>query len=1271
MADQIDINKALLQLLQQQSYAERFGRFAGISDDYGMFGGGMPTAQVTNAPGQLAAIAPWVKMLTGIQLPDALVNKNFHFTPNTQTSPLYRAITDQNTANLDLIGERAAEAQGSRLAGFFGKNSAARGLFGDELSDRLEAAFSGTGGPVDTMLARMLTPMMSGVLKSITGYDVGEGVGVINAKSPGMVSRMRGLYGGFSVNGGNPEDAIMDVLGGDFENERKAASSLAFSAVNGIRFDRDEDGNIKGLSRRTHGASGDLVASIVTEAMANGAMEREMYDNSGAVRSAVDKKLKELREGGKGGEDSIGVFTRLSNVKGAIRLSDLSEEQSRIYREQDDISKQIKDIRSRRTGIVAEKKRGGASDEEASRAVVDLDKEIENLEKRFKDLSNAASSIGDLVKEGGGDLVESVTATVESMKDLYGSEEKAARALQMMVGSDGMTNKTLVKSIKNATDEYKLTAFAAGIDPTKAGEYLTKNVIAATKGWGTERIQGSVAMGQLGLDMSIMGVRTASGISDPVERDRYMRAHEAMTSEVGNSEGFKAALMLEYAKEHNSFSGDGGKALENRINRLMSTGNARDFEIAKKLIMQVIGRGNEDIGREIFNDPRVMADLIKDISPEGTAAAAEWATTTNEKELGNIKGEKGREIRERRAADVMYSAGFTQEDVTNTYTEADTKARNSWIKDKLANAKDDSERERYRKIEARANEVYKAALASGKTEQEAAAEANSVMYNDTRMTDEDRKSYGEASTASREAAAREKLGPSRVLDKGDAFRGYLEKAGAVGESGELTGENMAKFASSMFQQLSGGRFLDKNGKVITADEAAEKQKQYEKLIRENKRDEAYNLVRETFGSISDEGKDFISENGDMVYITPEQEAESKKLTKKEQEDKKRITATRDQLMKDLEESGLAKDGKIDEEGVKEVQDRVDEARKTYSKEKFDRLEELRKRVGEDAKNEMEELQAGREGRDKEISDQEKIIAELNDKKEKSSTKDLSKEDRKKLADAERRKRELEAKNERQSQLEKDFADKDLIAERDKLSEELDSDEARKGREKLAQDEATLKKVAAAKAQNKALETFDEKERTGNVDPERLLANAKTAQELAMDAENAYTAAKYVGTATPANVGKATTGERASEAIRDKEASGEAANAGVGQALENFLKDLNPEQLKSAILGTSKAVEEFGNFIKELMVKLDIPVSGASGKGQAEGGAAGAATAAPGSQSVRNVEESKDSGKLVKSNEDLEAALRDSTAATKEQTEAIKNASTSGRTSTTQPIPPTQ
>lgn len=851
--------------------------------------GGMPSAQVTQAPGPLAPFAPWVQLLTGKQIPEALL-QDFHLYPQTDGSQLFRVLIDQNTRNVKGLQGSATSTMYNRASALFGKDSLMAQMAPD-LSRFLHGHISSPGDPIGALLA----PMLDKAITALTGYDVGSSMNVVNAQSMGMATGMRALYGGAGTVG-----RMMDVLSSDFADTRAAVSSSLFSATQGLTWKRDPDGRILGRNKDVNGASESLVARILMDSLKNG-------DLGSSFESPALTTEK--------GNAFQGVKDALADFEGL--QEELPEEQtfSNLMRTQETLVRRNRENAEelRNTGIQLSKAKAGGD----TREIAKLEDEEKKLQEKGKAIAKAMDAVNRGIEEAGKDIVKAVTATVDSLKDLYGDEDKAAQALKALTNGRGMTNVDTAKTIKKAVDEYKLTAVAAGMDPRMAGQFLNSTVGNITSQWSTDLMTDNGMTGQLALALSTRAVRGAAGIRDERERNRFVNAYSGMAAEVGSSEGFKARAMYQYMVENEGrFGFAEGTGTRTEIEKLLKSSDTRNFARAKELIFSAYGRGSKAIGRETFEDEQAMAEIMEDITDK--KSVADWTANKNVDELNRVMGTASRQSQQNEMATRLGEAGWTMTDLEPGLREADNTVIKGIIGENTTLSRYFAELEK----------------ADPRT-------AGAKFLATAKLTEEQRDAIYAASNKGR-MDYMEGVGNATV-DINTDDKTFFKDVGAVGASGKLNVLSLGESGRDLFKLLDGD-------KVLYADQEGlrEKRTGFEKYLKSGNASEAAKIVADIYNKA--EFKDVIKDSlGDREYRTDDVVKVDEKVREEWQG---KVKAAREKIKTEL--SDLGKKSDLTKE---------DKQRKAALEEQLKQNELLEKATPEEARRILAQAQGALGGLD--------------------------------------------------------------------------------------------------------------------------------------------------------------------------------------------------------------------------------------------------------------------------------------------------------------------
>ena len=617
-------------------------------------GGGNPWdyyRMATLMPEQDSFFGPIGNMLAGM-IP-GLTTTGIDGNPTPVFKTNFRMQPSNLTGLQGLYAQQNAKAYGAAQRSHNAALTEAAGKFGTGLS----AAAAEAGLPPwaaklgDLFQTEAGAGMAQGLVNSMLGYDRGVAVNVANAKSPFMAaSYMRnvGLRDNMEMTGHpeameHPVGDIRDFKGGTenvasffnpfdekFTDVRRAMASLAAGTTDKLMW----DGLIK--KEDVHGASEQYVAEIVSDALASGKVNL-------------------------GGDESLDL----------VRLA---EEQRTAQTQVDDINNRRSDnldemgVNQLRDKISAAKQNG--DERSAEMFQLQLDKV---LEEQLKPATKALEDVSRKAADGIRPLVEAVTGVTDSLRDFYGSEDEAKRALNELTGGQGTKDKAVADRMRDRITEVKALGAMAGLDPAVTGD-IFKTSAAIAGGIGGSRLGRHGGTGAEATAWSADLIKGILGMGmDPERTQAVIRAHAAGQESWNHSRGKKALTMLEHAREQGLFEGGEESAEYQEFFDLMSSGSQDDMDEAIRRFGKKYFGSTRAFEEFIANDQNV-ATAYASLSEKGRDTVARQGVLARGREMDRARNGAGYTVQQDQQRMALREAGISETEIDNAVTESDFNA---------------------------------------------------------------------------------------------------------------------------------------------------------------------------------------------------------------------------------------------------------------------------------------------------------------------------------------------------------------------------------------------------------------------------------------------------------------------------------------------------------------------------------------------------------------------------------------------------------------------
>jgi len=807
-------------------------------------------AHMTNAQGG-GIMDTIMRMVPGLHTVDEdgnvrpIINTNFKL-QDTGQSAFSHAVMDQNTRAYNAGGIAVQDAQSEAwrraITGPGLIDEAVERLVPEEDRDVVKGIRDFIGSD---MFSKVGVPAINGLL----GYDRGEGVNVSMGRSFGVLAGIDRNAGGIFAAGREGSDVLNprqmnwgDFLSGNYNEKRLNVQRTIDSAVQDLMYREDE--TKKGtLTKRgvVHGASDKLVTSIMADAMESGAIDEYLRSNPYDYKDAATGKTISM-------ESMADVLQARDNENRKARTATANKAQA------------SEDL------LEAEARGDKSAIETLQAKIKEYDQQIDSAAKALKDIDG-------LVSRAAEPLVEAVTGTVSALKDFYGSETESKQALDRLTNGEGSKDRAVANRVHDQINEIKVLGMMSGVGAEAMGTQLglVQNALGAGSG-NSGRYMGATALNFQRMFANQIAARGGTA----ADQEELMNAQIERASSFGDSEAEAFSVLLETAKKNGAFEGRDEELSE--IIDLSLTGRAEDAREAKKRLAK-IGYGSEEYYSEIENDPAMLNAFRGKLTEEERNRAGELGVRIAKAEDTRMAREGTWSARERRQMAALTEAGVDTTELENDVGNRDYQA----IMDTLQQAgvgpdgdKGASTAMTMLQREVEAVKKRRPDISDAEAKKIAADNFNAKGYGKLLSTETRDEIAGNRAAARYSALADAEM--FRDSESGQLYMmqstDFLQNIGAAGQDGSVTRSAFAQASRSLFDFMStnadSGIIRDRNGNEISARDISEKQTQYDKLMKEGRYNEAFNLVNDLASNMDEESKNLRDAQLKGSYRTMDQ-----------------------------------------------------------------------------------------------------------------------------------------------------------------------------------------------------------------------------------------------------------------------------------------------------------------------------------------------------------------------------------------------------------------
>ena len=487
---------------------------------------------------------------------------------------------------------------------FMRNNTAAGGAFGSAGADINRRRWRGTLGSAsagDT--AMMADQILAGVLPGIwngfdnfMGYDRGAAENVF-----GGVGGIRAMAGMRALMGGTR--GLMNPLGEDFNSMRQAAAltgaNLVAETMYG-RFDEATGRSYLGLAKNTDvfGATERAMSMIVERALegnANAVIERDAEGNVMRRGRLGDLYNLQQRAGSAGELLERGDNRTAAETEEFRALLDQLRGEGYLNRE----------VEGRRETV--------ARNEDVTKDVID----------------RAVTEIKGALTAGTKDFARTVTQAVDSMKDLFGNEDAAMDALDILTGGAGFRNSEVARRIQDRVDDLKILGMNAGLAPNQIGEQVS-GILGALGAGRTGIGRGTAWNGSMALDLSRMFMSTMP-YSDSRTQQALLQAQQEFANANSDSNSYILSTILASMNQSGQLSDEEFNALGG----FLKTGRIEGVNQLMGLVETRMGVTHEGF-LSMMNDRALIDTMGAGLRPEYAGKASALNAAAMEAEMGRF-----------------------------------------------------------------------------------------------------------------------------------------------------------------------------------------------------------------------------------------------------------------------------------------------------------------------------------------------------------------------------------------------------------------------------------------------------------------------------------------------------------------------------------------------------------------------------------------------------------------------------------------------------------
>lgn len=732
---------------------------------------------------------------------------------DTGMSSFQQRMADINGNAFSAAYGGAARARQANMAKLFGDNSflgkiRAQNPNGD-IADVIGFAEDMSKNPIGS-------PIISQLVNAITGYDEGMGQNIAAGRSLDVAGGLlsKGMLGG--VENGK----YVDLMGDDFQKARGNIGEAIGMGSHAFTFT-----SLGRKSRRVHGASEELVATIMADAIQSGAIDEQAVRNS---LNAAGVNEEGLDNGTAGTSDVLSALGRVND-----RITEKTKQQNKDQEKSKELEKQYEgmaDKDSQEAKTILRQKEA-------------LDQSIKTNKEELTGLTDTAQKLSKAIADGTGDLIESVTNVVDTLKDFYGSPTEAKQALDRLTGGQGSKNKKIADQVRRQMEDIRDNAILAGMSPAQAAQHI-ESLQGQLMTHGSLLGAGNAFSGAMAMQMADMSMGIARNFNgDQREQQRVMAAMNEYAGAFDQSDAKNFSILLETARMKGSLS----EEEYNRIKEQGQNGNGYDFRMAyNELKTRTFGSVRE--GNRAVRNAQVMADLSNKVSedPEALARSQEFAQTVISNEMGKINQQAQRDSDKQRAENSLLQQGFKGSEIRDAETKAESNAIEKAVKEIDKDGK--------LGLQGAYNNYRDSLIAKG-MKPEAATRAANQWFNERfikaaggPLSDEQKEAIKTqiAEDTQNELSA---MGGFRNGDRNGtgnkATDQFLKDIGAIGANGKLSGEAFRQASKGIYDAM----VRDAGALGLDAGQIQDRRKEFEAAMKAGDEERAIAILNEDLDKV--------------------------------------------------------------------------------------------------------------------------------------------------------------------------------------------------------------------------------------------------------------------------------------------------------------------------------------------------------------------------------------------------------------------------------------
>ena len=344
----------------------------------------------------------------------------------------------------------------------------------------------------------------------------------------------------------------------------------------------------------------------------------------------------------------------------------------------------------------------------------DLNGKADDVSQKIRDMTD---NVGQKIEK----LSQTFTGAVDALKDLYGTEEEAAKALEKLTrgrhaSEDG---ESINADMESTVRELVKIGQGAGISPTKMGMILTGMAEMTQTAFGLSG-QDAALMGSPDRHMALLGAsyaaKAANGAKTPEEAARAIAGAQYGLNQGLNSGVYKTLVQAR---------AEVGKTITqeefDQLSQDLASGD-NDTRIAARNRFYEQAYGSVEAGKRIASSAVSMAHIRDSLTDEGLGEVEAGFKNAREADARRYKGRAEDESRLSRSRARARQAGYTGQEMADVEDEA---GLNAVIEALQAEEGNDDAQFAAESIQKEFDLVKRKEMAAGRTEEEATRRARS------------------------------------------------------------------------------------------------------------------------------------------------------------------------------------------------------------------------------------------------------------------------------------------------------------------------------------------------------------------------------------------------------------------------------------------------------------------------------------------------------------------------------------------------------------------